>query len=52
MIKMYEVVRDDKGGSSYTTFDIWGPGKLQKFSAIFLLLCRLTSLKRIFSTFS
>lgn len=35
---MYDIVKDEEGGSSYTVFSIWGPGKTAKvqcdFSAV------------------
>ena len=35
---IYDIVKDEEGGSSYTVFDIWGPGRIAKvqcdFSAI------------------
>jgi len=46
--QMYEVVRDDKGGSSYTTFDIWGPGKTAKVQCDFSALMSPHQFKEFF----
>lgn len=32
---MYEIVKDDNGGSSFTAFKIWGPGKTAKLQCDF-----------------
>ena len=32
---MYEIVKDEQGGSSFTAFDIWGPGKTAKLQCDF-----------------
>jgi 5-methyltetrahydrofolate--homocysteine methyltransferase len=35
---MYEIAKGDDGGSSYTAFDIWGPGKTAKIGCDFCAL--------------